>query len=100
MKHGNIKEVKMIVYVDFIRCGIRKSARRTGGSPTHRFCRMWADEPEDYDLHRIAREIGLRYSLFKSGSNIPHYQLNYPQRVNAIELGAIEQTLSEYMVNR
>ena len=81
----------MPVYVDeMTNCLINKNWKW----PTA--CHMIADTEEE--LHRRARNIGLKRSWFQKKNNqIPHYDLVETKRKKAIALGTIPITTKEFV---
>lgn len=73
----------MSVYVDPIMPTL-KSKRW----PYYKGCHMFADT--EYELHRLAEDIGLKRSWFQNREDMPHYDLVPGVRAKAIRYGAIE----------
>lgn len=66
------------------------------------FCHMWSDS-SDNELHEFAKRIGVPRAWFHVSRGMigrfAHYDLNIPRREKALENGAIEESLRNY-VNR
>lgn len=65
-----------------------------GGSESFRWrksCHMYADTL--FELHTMAKTIGLQFRWFQNDSRLPHYDLVFNKRKLAIENGAIETSL-------
>lgn len=60
--------------------------------PSGLWCHLIADTTEE--LHRIAREIGLKARCFQPGS-YPHYDLRPSKRARAVKAGVVELTSRE-----
>ena len=58
-----------------------------------KMCHMIADTEEE--LHKMAREIGMRREWFQINASTPHYDVSMGKRKQAIELGAREVTARE-----
>jgi|TARA_Y100000310_G_scaffold303969_1_gene342725 hypothetical protein len=74
--------------------------KNTAGKHHRSYYHFWADKDDEYNLHHIARKIGLKRSWFKAKSNIPHYLIVWPKREMAIKNGAIETTMKSWSKNK
>jgi len=64
------------------------------------WCHLWpaAATPENLKkLHEVAQEIGLNRCWFQNRPGFPHYDLVASKRKLAIERGAIEKSLPEWI---
>lgn len=52
-------------------------------------CHMFTDSADLTQLHKIARQIGMKRIWFQSQHRIPHYDLVASRRTRAIAMGAI-----------
>ncbi len=55
------------------------------------------DSKNLYALHRFARKIGLRSRWYQKHHLLPHYDLKPAQREKAIEAGAVELSVLEFL---
>ena len=74
----------------------------TGTAKKHgkAWCHLWPAEttPEGLqELHEIALAIGLKRCWFQNRPGFPHYDLVASKRKLAIEQGAIEKSLPEWI---
>lgn len=86
----------MSAYVDELRHHPRirdPRARRLG----HRWCHLFADSlPE---LHAFAQRIGLDTGWFQD-RRLPHYDLTPMRRIAAVQAGAVEIVLRDWIQGR
>lgn len=75
----------MSVYVD---------SPRNWGSRFNGSCHMWADSL--FELHEMARLLGLKREWFQKRPNFPHYDLSPGKRAQALRLGAREFSIMEW----
>lgn len=80
----------MTVYVDEM-CPYPRTKRWPFGEA----CHMWADTLAE--LHTLATAIDLRRAWFQDHPGFPHYDLTYGRRKAALECGAIEASLKEWI---
>lgn len=67
-----------------------------GGSESFRWrrsCHMYADSL--FELHSMAKKIGLQFRWFQNDARLPHYDLVSDKRRLAIKNGAVETTLRQ-----
>lgn len=89
--NGPTMEIKMHVYVD--------EWKAYGPWRYRRWCHLWpAHRTEDgiKRLHRFALNVGLMRDKFQHGT-WPHYFLSDSDRYRALQLGACELTMEEYV---
>lgn len=77
----------------------------TGAAKKHgkQWCHLWPADttPESLqELHEVAQKIGLKRSYFQNHKWFPHYDLVPSKRKLAIERGAIEKSLSEWIAEQ
>jgi hypothetical protein len=84
----------MTVYVDQLKeypvTAISKRAQKWG----QKWCHMWSDDIDQ--LHAMAKHIGLKQEYFQDGK-FKHYDLIPFKRAKAIEFGAIEMSLKDWL---
>lgn len=64
------------------------------------WCHLWpvTSTPENLkELHEVAQAIGLKRCWFQNRPGFPHYDLVSSKRQMAIEQGAIEKSLPEWI---
>lgn len=85
-----------VIFVDAItsypEAAIVQKARRYGG----RWCHMWCDGNVD-ELHRMAEAIHLKREYFQDVDGFPHYDLVESRRKLAVQFGAQEISLREWI---
>lgn len=68
------------------------------------FCHMWSDSDNDLELHRFAEILGVKrcwfHVSFGRTGRFAHYDLRPEKRALAIEAGAIEKSLRDYVKER
>ncbi|MBW8017094.1 MAG: DUF4031 domain-containing protein [Planctomycetes bacterium] len=79
----------MSVYVDSMKPCVPTNYWRYNKS-----CHLVADSVPE--LHRFADQLGLKKSWFQEKSS-PHYDLTEGMRAKAVELGAIELSIIEFV---
>src|SRR4028119_2254637 len=77
----------------------------TGTAKKHgkMWCHLWPAEatPKNLqELHEVALAIGLKRSYFQNRPGFPHYDLTPSKRKLAIEQGAIEKNLPEWITEQ
>jgi hypothetical protein len=77
----------------------------TGTAKKHgkQWCHLWPADttPENLqELHEVALAIGLKRSYFQNRKGFPHYDLVPSKRKLAIERGAIEKKLAEWITEQ
>lgn len=63
-----------------------RQAARVGARNGHRWCHLFADEPDAAELHTLAARIGLKRAWFQGD----HYDLTPGRRAAAVRAGALE----------
>jgi hypothetical protein len=88
-----------VVRVDALFVAVSKfpHVRAVGEQHGHRWCHMWCDPGDEQELHRIALEIGLLPGWFQRHSRLDHYDLTPPRRALAVQAGAVETSLKEWL---
>ncbi len=88
------------VYVDILFAMQSKNshARRVGERHGHQWCHMWSSDVDA--LHRLADKLGLKREWFQDKPRFPHYDLVPTKRVLAIQHGAVEKSLREWLEER
>ncbi|HKL21798.1 MAG TPA: DUF4031 domain-containing protein, partial [Tichowtungia sp.] len=83
-----------VVYVDqlFVMVSRDRHAKVVG---EHQWCHMWSEDVDS--LHRMAKKIGLKEQWFQDRENFPHYDLVQAKRDKAIEAGAVEIDLRDWI---
>ncbi len=61
-------------------------------------CHMWADSLDE--LHAFAARLGLKRAWFQNNPKLPHYDLTAARRARAINLGAEQASLMDYIRRR
>ena len=86
-----------MVYVDYLFTMESKNpqAKFVGTRTNHQWCHMWADTLEE--LHAMAEKLGLKRAWFQNRESLPHYDLVPSKRKKAIQLGAKEISIYEYL---
>lgn len=51
-------------------------------------CHLCCEPGAEDELHRVARDIGLKREWFRDRKGLPHYDLTIPKRTLAIAAGA------------
>lgn len=69
----------------------RRVALRNGGQ----WCHLFSHDVEA--LHRMARRIGMRREWFQNHPRFPHYDLTPGRRQVALQAGAVERPLSDWI---
>lgn len=59
------------------------------------WCHMWADS--DDELQKMARLIGCHLAWFQNRPGFPHYDLSQTYRARAVEQGAVEMEVIEWL---
>lgn len=62
-------------------------------------CHLFTDGHED-ELHAFARRLGLKRAWFQPHRIAPHYDLTPARRLKAVELGAVEVNMREWLKTR
>jgi hypothetical protein len=85
------------VFVDALREERSRTepARTAGERWGHLWCHLWSDDPEA--LHRMAEAVGMRREWFQDRIGFPHYDLSPTGRARALELGALERSLKDWL---
>ena len=83
----------MTIYIDDIKnySIIKSKAKRFGVN----WCHLWTDNNVE-ELHKFAKNIGLKKEWFQNKINFPHYDLIPSKRKLAIKHGAVYIKLSEW----
>jgi Protein of unknown function (DUF4031) len=86
-----------MLYVDELREFIKtsKQAKKHGKF----WCHLFSDSSID-ELHEFANLIGLKKEWFQSKKNFPHYDLVSSKRKLAVQFGAKEIKLKEFLKER
>jgi hypothetical protein len=79
---------------------LNSRARFIGTRTNHQWCHMWCEPGNEEELHKFALAIGMKIEWFQDKKNFPHYDLIPSKRKKAIELGAIEIDLKQYLKQR
>jgi len=58
--------------------------------PYREACHLFCDVGRLAELHRFARNLGLKREWFQEHKDLPHYDLNRTRREAAVKLGVIE----------
>ncbi len=85
-----------MVYVDELRDSRVWMVRLAGSKwryPTA--CHLWADLPEE--LKAFSAKLGLKKSWYQPHALVPHYDLTSNKRRQAIEAGAVELPMREWL---
>lgn len=64
------------------------------------WCHLWTDPGNEAELHRTAREIGMRPEWFQNRTGFPHYDITVSRRAAALRAGAIEMKLSDWIKSK
>ena len=72
-----------------------RQAFAVGAKNDHRWCHMWSDDIEA--LHKVASKIGLKREWFQNKPGFPHYDLTPGRRQRALQAGAIETSLWNWL---
>ena len=89
-----------MLYVDKLFPALPTGKARTRGTL---WCHVWPAEPNPEslkDLHEVALAIGLKRCWFQNRPGFPHYDLVASKRLLAIERGAVEKSLPEWIEER
>lgn len=89
-----------MLYVDRLFPALPKGQAKRHGTL---WCHLWSadlDTKSLIELHRVARQIGLKRAYFQNRKGFPHYDLTPSKRVLAIEQGAIEKDLTEFITEK
>jgi len=70
-------------------------ARRAGAKHNQQWCHMWSDDLEA--LHEMAAKIGMKREWFQNRAGFPHYDLVPTRRAKALEFGAVERSVADWM---
>lgn len=88
-----------MIYVDSIRTypasSVAPRARRFGLE----WCHLWSDGPLE-ELLDFGIRLGLRPQWLDAGAIVPHFDLTPARRARALELGAVEGSLRDYLRTR
>lgn len=72
--------------------------------PKGEFCHMWSDADDKKELHEFAARCGIKRSWYSVSKGIsgefPHYDLKPHQRQTALNLGAKEGSMREYVTRK
>ena len=91
----------MTIYVDELKAYAQHAqpgAERYFGSGKQS-CHMWTDG-EIEELHQFAERIGMRRAWFQKHPTLPHYDLTPSRRRLAVQNGATQVVLLDYMRQR
>lgn len=85
-----------MVYVDSVFQAYSKvhSHKKKIIAEGHRWCHMWADDPEE--LHAMAQRMGLGRTWFHKHRRLDHYDVPASKRPLAVNCGAIEWNTLEW----
>lgn len=99
VKADTIKSISRAVFVDdlFMFVSNQPQARRVGERHGHRWCHLFCEPGNEFQLHFIAYAVGMRPQWFQDKQGFPHYDLVPPRRIAAVKLGVTEVTLLEYL---
>lgn len=91
----------MAVYVDQLRTypdeAIKPAARKYG----NRWCHLWTDPGNEDELHAMADRIGImRKYCQRDNPDFTHYDLIPSKRARALEHGAVERDLKDWLVEQ
>lgn len=89
-----------MLYVDQLFPALPTGKARTRGTL---WCHLWpaTNAPEDLqELQELAQAIGLKRCYFQNHQWFPHYDLVPSNRKLAIERGAIEKSLPEWITEQ
>lgn len=75
-------------------------ARFVGSRHDHQWCHMWCESGDEEALHALAASIGMKRQWFQRKPGFPHYDLVPTKRDRAIEAGAVETDLKEWLKAR
>lgn len=75
-------------------------ARRVGSRHDHQWSHLWTDPGNEEELHRVARAAGMKRVWFQPKPGFPHYDLVPSRRAAAIEAGAVERPLKDWLQAR
>ena len=89
---------ELMIYVDklFVFESLNAQAFRTGAQFGHKWCHMWCDGDVG-ELHAMADRIGLKRTWFQDKPGFAHYDLVPPRREAALERGAVEMDLRDWL---
>lgn len=65
--------------------------------PKGLWCHLWSLENNIEELHSFAQLIGLKKSWFQDRKNFPHYDLTPNKRRHALNVGAEEMSLRDWV---
>lgn len=90
-----------MIYVDklFVSESKDPQAKFVGTRTGHRWCHMWCAVGDEEHLHKMAKSIGMKKEWFQNKKDFPHYDLVPSKRKIAIEKGAIEYSLYDWIRN-
>lgn len=89
-----------MLYVDRLFPALPTGNAKTRGTL---WCHLWpaTNTPENLqELHEVAQAIGLKRCWFQNHKWFPHYDLVPSKRKLAIEQGAIEKSLPEWITEQ
>jgi Protein of unknown function (DUF4031) len=72
-------------------------ARFIGTRTGHRWCHLWCNPGDEEILHATARALGLKRAWFQDKAGFPHYDLVPGKRARALEIGAVETSLVDWL---
>ena len=64
--------------------------------PYKKSCHMYATST--YELHKVAKGIGLKREWFQGDGEFPHYDLTGSKRIKALATGEVHETSVEFTI--
>lgn len=77
-----------------------KQAQRAGRRHNQMWSHLWCNPGDEETLHALAAKVGMRRAWFQAKPGFPHYDLVPTRREKAVEAGAVETDLKEWLKSR